>query len=406
MRRAPFLSRAPRWGLLQRTLLLEHVLLFCLCLGSLLALILIGRVLQLRDLFLGLDLSLVDLGLLFFYLSPFFLLLLIPVACMLAVFLTFLRMSTDRELVALKAGGVSLYQLLPAPLLLSVLCTGLTLIVSLHGVSWGMQHFRATIMDYARTKTQLVLQPGIFNQDFPGLMVYARQVDNARGVLQDIIVEDKTRKGITATVLAPVGRVTTDSQKGQILFAMEDGRLYRQEGDQVSVLSFDQYLVRLDLSRLLSGHSLDEPQPKEMSWARLTELRADPLTKQEEGANYFRKLGVEIQKRWALPAACLVLGLFAVPLACLFEGLERQWGVLLALGFFLFYYTLLSLGLSLGETGALDPRLGLWLPNGAFLLLGGMGLRAVARERRPRLVSAARHLLRRKERADAEAPLG
>lgn len=83
----------------------ELVSIFLLCLGALLSLILIGRGLQLRELFLGLDLGLTDATLLFLYLVPFFMLLVVPVACMLSVFLTFLRMSTDRELVALKAGG-------------------------------------------------------------------------------------------------------------------------------------------------------------------------------------------------------------------------------------------------------------------------------------------------------------
>lgn len=64
--------------------------------------------------------------------------LVIPIACMLSVFLTFLRMSTDRKLVALRAGGINIYQMLPAPLLFSVICMLLTLWVSLHWLAWGI----------------------------------------------------------------------------------------------------------------------------------------------------------------------------------------------------------------------------------------------------------------------------
>ena len=110
--------------LLQRQIFRETSHLFVLGTGVLLTLILISRAVQMRELFLGLDLGIFDTVLLFAYMTPLFLMLVIPISCMLSVFLTFLRMSTDRELVALRAGGVSIWQMLPAPVLYSLQCTG------------------------------------------------------------------------------------------------------------------------------------------------------------------------------------------------------------------------------------------------------------------------------------------
>ena len=126
-------------SLLQRQIFKEIANLFVLAVGVLLTLILISRAVQMRELFLGLDLGILDTVLLFGYMTPLFLMLVIPIACMLSVFLTFLRMSTDRELVALRAGGINIYQMLPAPLLFSVICMLLTLWVSLHWLAWGMR---------------------------------------------------------------------------------------------------------------------------------------------------------------------------------------------------------------------------------------------------------------------------
>jgi lipopolysaccharide export system permease protein len=368
------------------------LLLFSLGLGSLLCLILIGRVLQLRELLLGLSLGVGDLALLFIYLSPFFLVLLIPVACMLSVFLTFLRLSTERELVALKACGLSLYQLTPAPAVFCLLCAGATLIVSLYGLSWGMENFREAILEHARTRTQLALRPGVFNREFPGLTLYARQVESGQGVMRDILVQDSTRENISALILAPRGRVVTDPERGRIYFMLKDGRIYRQEDERVGMLSFDTYLVRLDLNRLLSGHEVAELKPKEMSWSKLQQAADDPSLRERDNGNYYRKILVEKQKRWALPMACIVLGLFALPLACAFEGMRRQYGLILALGLFLGYYTLFSLGLTTGEAGTLPPAAGLWLPNAAFLIFGLLGLRMAAREQSLRIFDWLRHL--------------
>ena len=386
------LTRPRLSALVHRRIFRELAFLFSLCAAALLSLLLIGRLLQLRELFITQNLNLGDLLKLFFYLSPFFLLLIIPIACMLAVFLTFLRMGTDRELTALKAGGVSLYQLLPAPAAFCLLGAVATAFVSLFGVSWGMAHFRTTVLDLARTKTQLVLQPGVFNRDFPGLMVFARQVDSQAGVLSEVLVQDRTRKDITATILAPSGSVRTDTQQGQILFALKDGTIYRQEKEGVSVLSFGEYVVRLDLSKLVHGYDLGEVRPKEMSFTRLLELAADPNLAATHSPNFVRKVGVETQLRLAMPLACPVLGLFALPMACAFGGLRQQWGLLLALGFFIFYYSLLSLGRAMGEAGSLAPALGLWLPNLVFALVGTAGLRLTVREDWPHLADQLSHI--------------
>lgn len=331
-----------------------------------------------------------DATLLFLYLVPFFMLLIVPVACMLSVFLTFLRMSTDRELVALKAGGVSIYQMLAAPLVFCCLCAMLTLSISLHWLSWGMGSFRTTIMEIANTRAHIVVQPGVFNQDLPGLTLFARQVDPATGEMRQVIVEDRSRPETVLTIIAPEGVASTDEARGEILFHLRDGRIYKADGDNVSVLGFSEYSVRIDLDKLFKGLELGDIKPKEMSWAQLVGLDLQNYEK-ERGERYVRKVLVEVHKRWALPVACIVLGLFALPLACAFEGLRRQLGVALALLMFLVYYSMLSLGLSTGEAGTVPPVVGLWMPNALFLIAGLYGLRLTALERTPSLMGILGH---------------
>lgn len=359
--------------------------------GSLLSLILIGRMLQLRELFLGLDLGALDMATLFVYLSPLFLTLIIPIACMLSVFLTFLRMSTDRELIALKAGGLSLFQLLPAPILFCLICGAFNLYISLSGVAWGMGNFRHTIMEIANTRAKIVLQPGVFNQTVPGLTVFARNVDSSSGELGYVMVEDNSRDGTSILILAPSGRLLSDERLGELIFKLHDGKIYRQQQDSVSVLDFSDYTVRLELSQIFKGVTLGKIKPKELSWQDLRSINPSHPMAQKD-ANFMRKVEVELQKRWVLPMACLVLGLFAMPLACAFQGLEKQFGILLALAMFLVYYTLLSVGLSTGESGTIPPAVGLWMPNLIFLAIGLFWLDRAERERSLNLASYLSHI--------------
>lgn len=380
--------------LLHRCIFRELTLTFLVCVFALLSLILIGRGLQLKDLFLGLDFSLPDVALLFLYMVPLFLILVLPISCMVSVFLTFLRMSTDRELIALKAGGLSIYQMLRAPALFSFLCMCLAVFVSLHAISWGMNSFRSTVLHIANTRAKIVIQPGVFNRDIFGLTLFARKVDPVSGKLSQVIFEDKTQSkdGNSITVLAPEGEIVTDNERGALVFTLKNGRIYRVHDENVSILEFGEYSVGIDLSSLFSSVDLGDIKPKEMAWADLLamqELQNAPNQK------YQRRVGVEIQKRWSLPAACLVLGIFALPLACAFEGVRRQLGIVLALLLFLLYYSVLSLGMTMAESGTLGPVAGLWSANLLFAAAAMAGLHLAYKERTPSVVRLLSYLYTR-----------
>lgn len=352
-----------------------------MCFVSLLTLILIGRGLQLRNVFLGLDLSGVDAALLFLYMVPLFMLIVVPFSCMLSVFLSFLRMSTDRELMALKAGGVGLYQLIFAPFVFCALCALLNVFVSLYGVSWGMESFRTTVLDIAHNRARIVVQPGVFNQDIFGLTLFARQVDPDSQQMHNVIFEDRIRdEKNRLTILAETGHIVTEPHTGSILFLLRNGHIYRADGEQFGILAFNEYEVRLDLSKVFLGIDLGEVRPKEMSWEVLQKLHAEGGAAEDR---FHLKVAVERQKRWALPVACIVLGLFAMPLACMFEGVRRQVGVVLSLVMFLVYYSVFSLGISVAESGKIAPIAGLWFPNAFFAVAGVIGLILTSREQVP-----------------------
>lgn len=329
----------------------------------------------------GLELSLLDIGLLFLFMVPSILIMVFPISCMVSVLLTFLRMSTDRELVALKAGGVSIYQLLRSPAIFSFLCMVLTLFISLHGIAWGTANFRSTILQIAHTKAKLVVQPGVFNRDLFGLTFFARQVDPETGALKQIIFEDTTQGvGSSITILAPKGEIITDHAAGTLAFHLTNGRMYRVDAENVSIMDFEEYTVGLDISALFSDVALNDARPKDMSWDTLVNIHRTP---DDEDVRYQRRVAVELQKRWSLPVACMVLGIFAMPLACAFEGVKRQLGIVLALLLFLLYYGIFSVGLATGESGVVSPALGMWAGNVIFALAAAVGLHLTYNERAP-----------------------
>lgn len=364
---------------LQRHMFGEIVRTFTLCVAFLLALILLGRGVQMRELMVGLSLGIGEFLLVLMFMSPMFLLMVVPLSCMLSVFLTVLRMSGDRELIALRAGGVGVRQLLPAPMCFALLCCALTVFISLYGISWGSDNFRATVLHMAREKAQVNLQPGIFNRDISGMSMFARKIDPQTKEMSQVIVEDSNvGEGSRFTILASSGRIESDAGKGELVFHLRDGRIYKLDKGTVSVLNFGEYNIRIDLEKVFKNVPLGEIKPKEMSWDGLLAAREE--LKSNPKRRYAEKILVEIQKRLSFPAANIVLALFAIPLAAGFQDTRRQTGTVLALAAFLLYYSIYSFGIAMAESGRLPAALAIWAPNAIFLLLGVAGMVLASRE--------------------------
>jgi lipopolysaccharide export system permease protein len=134
----------------------------------------------------------------------------------------------------------------------------------------------------------------------------------------------------------------------------------------------------LDVSVLFAGFQLHDIRPRDLSWGKLKEFHRNIKASTDKTFN--NRLLLELQKRWSLPVSCLVLGFFAIPLACSFESGKKQLSVILAMVTFFVYYSMHAVGLRLGESGDLDPVIAMWLPNALFLVLGAVSLMFALRE--------------------------
>lgn len=387
--------------LLHRQIFFELAKLFSLTVSCLLGLILVGRMLQLRSLFLSQDIGFFNILQLFFFLTPFFLLLITPIASMLSVFLTFLRMSTDNELTALKASGVSLYRMLPAPIAFCTLCTLFTFFISFWGLAWGMDMFKSKLYYFAKTHSKFALQPGVFNKEFPNVTFYAHQVDNESGEMRFVFVQDRSVKNTSVVIVAPDATIESNPEGAEINIVFNNGKIFRESGDELNVLSFGRYSIRLDLGKLLSGFNFTEHKAKDMPFSMLSEYRSHPELAPVQTPRFHRKIDTEYFKRLTLPFGCLILGMFAIPIAYVFRGLKQQYGLLLSMGLFLVYYSLFSISVSMGEAGTIPPIIGLWAPNVLYVFVAVLGAKYANEEKTFPLLDWIAHLRTKYQEAEA-----
>ncbi len=112
--------------------------------------LLMNKILRLVDLLINKGVSLGEVFTLIWYLMPSFLVLTLPMAILLAILIALGKFSSDAELMAMKASGVSLYQMLPPFVVLCVAGFLFTNALTLYLLPKGNYAFRTELIEYCQ----------------------------------------------------------------------------------------------------------------------------------------------------------------------------------------------------------------------------------------------------------------
>ncbi len=340
--------------------------------------LLIARLLKLIELVVSRGLPPTQIMLLVGYLMPAFLEVTVPMAMLLAILIAFGRLSADAETIALRSSGLSLYQLVPPVALFVGLAMLLTAALSMYARPWANSHLKHELWDIARSRATAGLRPQVFNDEFPGLVIYAEQIDSRNDRLVHVLISDERNPEERNTVFAREGLMISDHAAQTVTLRLLDGTIHTA-GEETSDYhtDFESYDVSLDLREALAGPPGQERDPKELT---LPELRAAIERRRAEGSVPPAAL-VEFHRKFAIPFACVVFGLVALPLGIAPARAVRSRGFAVSLALIFVYYILLSAGEGFAEQSTIPAWLGLWLPNILFGALGVVLLRRAARER-------------------------
>ena len=331
-------------------------------------LFLMTEILDITNWIVNYNISFIIILKIIFFTIPYFLMFVIPMSVMLAVMLTFLRMSGDNEIVALKSCGMSLYRLIPPVFLFSFLGFGLTLFITLVGLPWSITATEDLALEVAAANVDIGLKERTFNDSFENVMLYVNKIDVKSRKLLDVFIEDKRKKDVVSTVVAPEGRIYSDPGKYIIYLRLFNGTIHQTSLNDRSANSirFSTYTVQLDLSQQIGD---DEDREKEHEEMSIRELRQFIENSPEKDEDYY-KAKMDLHSRFAIPVACLALGLLALPLGIQSRTSKRSYGLILGLFFFFFYYLMLTIGYTFGETGVYPPVIGMWMPDAVITVIG------------------------------------
>ena len=330
---------------------------------------LMRQILEITNVVVNYQVSLMAFFLMLAYSMPYFLAYIIPMSVMMSVLLTFLRLSNDNEIVALKANGISLYHLLPPVVLFSILNALLTAYMAIYGIPWGQQSYKQMALNVVQSNFNVGLKERQFIDSFEGVMFYINKIDFKDNSLGDIYIEDQRNEGFSTTIVAPKGKIFNGEDTLSFILSLYNGSINQVnlKNRSVHAIQFDSYDLQLDLKHAVQKIRGEKRNRKEMN---LRELMAFLKTEKIKTKKYY-SVWVEFHKKFSIPFACIALGILAVPLGVQSSSTRKSAGLGIGLIAFLIYYLLLSAGLVFSEAGNLSPVLGMWMPN---IIMGGLGI--------------------------------
>ncbi|HEY5498221.1 MAG TPA: LPS export ABC transporter permease LptF, partial [Syntrophales bacterium] len=347
--------------IIHRYILKEIAFPFFMILFILTFVLLMGKILQLMDLMVNKGIRIFDIGLMIIYLMPSFLLFTIPISLFVAIMMGLGRLSSDNELIVMKASGISLYEISKPIILATVVTFFLTAVTSYFLVPEGNYATKLLLFSVARQKASAGIKEKVFNDDFKGILLYADKIPVSGDYMEGVLISDTRDKEEPSTIIAARAYLVANPNEMTVTLRMENGATHAVDRSLKNYrkMDFARYDVRLDLGAAMTEEKAKTKASTEMTAVEILKRMQDKKIKDTD----LRELAIEIQKKLSIPVSTLVFCALGIPLGIRKHRTAKFWGFSIGLVVVLAYYLIRLGGEALAETGKLTPFIGTWTPN-------------------------------------------
>lgn len=360
--------------------------------------------------------------------------LVVPMATLVATLMAFGNMSQNNEVTIMKSSGVSLYKMMIPPFLASIIVAILLYQFNNQVLPDANHQAKILMSDISRTKPTLSLEPGFFSQEVSNYAILVRAIDQKTNDLYQITIYDYSNPAKINVITAERGKLFFSKDQSKLIMDLYNGEIHESDIQNTGMyrkLEFKKHIITMNadqfsfqqsgpVSRGEREMSVEDMQFITDSLKKIQKIQEN--TFKNESSKYFfldgsnknhipdknpnknsdivylrsiekiryaknvimsnfnrlewtnreiEKYDVEINKKYALPAACIIFVLIGAPLGVMVRkgGFGVAGGI--SLLFFLIYWSFLIGGEKLSERGFFSPFIGMWAAN---IVLGIVGI--------------------------------
>ena len=302
------------------------------------------------------------------FMLPNFFMLTIPMAVLVGVLLGYSRLAADSEVIAIRASGLGIGYFVRVA---SIVAIGGTLLGLANSLLLAPRANRAILAMNKELASQASyeIEPRVFDEDFHNFVLYVQDVRAGTGAAhwRQVFMADTTDSANPLITTAASATVSNDSTQ-QLLVRLRDGSRHETvtlQPQQYNISTFD-----------FTDLPLVSSQQNDVHLGRMdTDIYAMPMSalRQRSLAPDGKRFQIEMHKRFAYPAACLVLMLVGVPLGVTSRRGGKSFAWIFTILLVFLYYLLSSTGIALGKQNWISAFFAVWSANLLFAA-GGLFL--------------------------------
>ena len=214
------------------------------------------------------------------YASATFVPMALPIAVLFASIMTMGNFGEKYELVAMKAGGISVSRVMMPMTLVVLLLTGMAFYFANNVMPSAMLKYRMTLYDVTRKKPAVNIRAGEYYKDIEGYVIRVGSKDPDGRTLHDVIIYDHS-KGMSETtvIVAQRGEMQSSPDNRYLRFTLNDGYSYTESttGENynrrpLTSIGFTEQTITFDISSFAfnrSGEDLFKGSYQMMNVAQL-----------------------------------------------------------------------------------------------------------------------------------------
>jgi lipopolysaccharide export system permease protein len=362
------------------------------------------------------------------------LVLVVPMATLVATLMAYGNFSQNNEITILKSSGVSLYKMMRAPFIASIILAFLLFLFNDEVLPDANHQARILMQDISQQKPTLSLEPGFFSQEVSNYAILVREINSSTNELSGLTIYDYTTPSKVNVVTASKGKIYFTADQKNLVMDLWQGEIHESDVKNTGLyrkLIFDKHRIVMDGSQFSFHQSQGGIRgERELGVDTMKAIVANFRAEREQHLNFLKsetnkffladssfisvcpkhtvivddklvlarlldkirtaknnitskarsveftdreieKYEVEIYKKYAIPVACIVFILIGAPLGVMVRKGGFGVAASISLLFFLIYWAFLIGGEKLAERGFFSPFLGMWAAN---FLLGFLGI--------------------------------
>ena len=307
------------------------------------------------------------------YTFPNMFLYTMPMAAMIGVTIGFSRLSSDAEILALKAGGISPYQICPPVFIVALAITLLTTYFSVQLIPISETAMRQLTYQLMKEKIDKGIREYQFTEALGDVVIHVGHIDKETGTWKNVWVSDMRGVENPVITMAATGSMRSDLVNMNVTIVLHNGSLNRPDNKDTQIIRFKEYVINIPLQAPADATSIDRGT---LTMQELIEKAGEYGWNTERA----RVMLIEYHKRLALPVGCLFLTILGLPFGLQAGPGRKAIGIPLGLAVFIGYYILFTIGKMLARDSTLPVVPCMWAANFFFLLLALFFLQRVTNE--------------------------